>query len=144
MWIRMTPGEVASARRAQLVRAACLDGLLGVGLWFILVRLLAVLGALPSGSISGAVACGVIALILPAAWLDHVRTQRKCEMTVICDHCNVVKLADGQPACPCGGRYVPLTEMKWVGPAPVGTHPAAKAETDVPAQARPNYHQGSV
>ena len=114
MWIRRSPAEVASAKRARLLRTACLDCLLGVAVWFILVRLFMIFGVLPRDVVSGYVACAVIAVILPAVWYDNWRTQRRSQNTMVCDRCNLVKAADGQLNCKCGGLYHSLDEMKWI------------------------------
>jgi hypothetical protein len=80
-----------------------------------------ILGVLPRGPISGFRVCSVIAIILPMVWLGSRRARGKGNETVVCDACNRVKLADEQPACTCGGRYVPLAEMNWVNPEGPGT-----------------------
>jgi len=127
MWIRKSPAEVASSKRAGLLRTACLDVVLGVSLWFILVRLFTIFGVLPRDSVSLYVGCAVIAVILPAAWYDNWRTQRKSENTMVCDRCNLVKLADGQLTCKCGGHYYPVDKMKWIDAAPAGHLPRQSA-----------------
>jgi hypothetical protein len=126
MWIRKSPAEATLGRWTRLLGAACLDVLLGASLWFILVRLFMIFGVLPRESVSTCVGCAVIAVILPAAWYDNWRTQRRSKSTLVCDRCNLVKLADGQPACNCGGQYFTLSEMKWIDPAPTG-HLARKS-----------------
>ena len=125
MWIRMSPAEVASAKRVKLLRATCLNVLMGAALWYILVRLFMIFGVFPRDSVSGCVACAVIAVILPTAWYDIRRTQRESKNTMVCDRCNLLKLADGQLTCNGGGQYFPLAEMKWIDPAPIG-HPPRK------------------
>ncbi len=119
MWIRKSPAEVTLGKRTRLLRIAFLDVLLGVGLWYVLVRLFMIFGVLPRDSVSGYVGCAVIAVILPAAWFDNRRAQRKSESTLVCDHCNLVKSADGQLTCKCGGQFFTLAEMKWIDPAPI-------------------------
>jgi hypothetical protein len=114
MWIRKSPVEATLGRWTRLLGIACLDVLLGAGLWYVLVRLIMIFGVLPRDSVSVCVGCAVIAVILPAAWLDNRRQERKSKNTLVCDCCNLVKLADGQSACNCGGQYFTLAEMKWI------------------------------
>jgi hypothetical protein len=121
MWIRKTTSEVILARRAKLLRTTGLSVLLGAGLWYILVRFFMIFDVLPRDAVSECVACAVIAVILPAAWFDNWRTERKGKSTIICDRCNRVKAADGQLGCNCGGQYFTLAEMKWIDPAPTRT-----------------------
>jgi hypothetical protein len=125
MWIRRSPAEVASAKRARFLRTACLDCLLGAAVWFIFVRLFMIFGVLPRDVVSGCVGGAVIAVILPAVWYDNWRTQRKSKGTLVCDRCNLVKAADGQLNCQCGGLYHSLDEMKWTDLAT--TNPARKS-----------------
>lgn len=35
--------------------------------------------------------------------------------TVVCPHCSAAKTADGNPVCQCGGEFVDIDEMKWLG-----------------------------
>jgi len=65
-------------------------------------------------SVSGYVGCGVIAVLLPATWYANSQARRKGNRTMICSRCNVLKAADGEPNCNCGGRYLALPEMKWI------------------------------
>jgi hypothetical protein len=126
MWNRKSPAEVTSGRWTRLLRTACFYVLLGMGLWYVLARLFMIFGVLPRDSVSGCIGCAVIAVLVPAAWYDNWRAQRKSKSILVCDRCNLVKSADGQPACKCGGRYFPLAEMKWIDPAPAG-HPPRKS-----------------
>jgi hypothetical protein len=126
MWIQKSPSEVTFGRWTGLLGTACLYVLLGVGLWYFLVRFFTICGVLPRASVSGWVGCAVAAVILPAAWFDNRRAQRKSKNTLVCDRCNLVKGADGQLTCKCGGHYLPLAEMKWIDPAPTG-HPSRKS-----------------
>lgn len=131
MWIRVSPAEATSSRRVEVLRTAFLYTLAGWGLWYLLVRLFTVFGALPRESVSGWVGCGVMALVLPAAWRDSRRSLRRSKNTMVCDRCNIVKSFDGEPACQCGGQYFALSEMKWVDPAKeAGPLPEAKAGTE--------------
>jgi hypothetical protein len=117
MWIRMSQSEAASARRKELIRKALLDALLGLVLWYVLVRLFMYFGAMPRESVSWAVGCAVVIVILPASWLGYRQARRNGNDTLVCDRCNLLKLADGQRACECGGEYFALSEMKWIKPA---------------------------
>jgi hypothetical protein len=114
MWIQKLPTEVSLEKRAALLRATCLDILLGAGLWYILVRLSKFFGLPFQGSVSGYVGCAVITLLLPAAWYASRRASRMGKRTMVCDRCNVLKTSDDQPNCGCGGQYLPLEKMKWV------------------------------
>jgi hypothetical protein len=118
MWTRKSPAEATWGKWTRLLRAAFLDILLGVGLWYVLVRLFMIFGVLPRDAVSSCVGCAVIAVILPAAWYDNWRAQRESKNTLVCDRCNLVKVADGQLTCKCGGQYFPLAEMKWIDSAP--------------------------
>ena len=121
MWIQKSPSEITAAKRSKLLQAACLDALVGVCLWYVLVRLAVFYGLLPASSISPWVAGAVVLLILPASWLGAWRMKRKRSRTLVCDRCNVVKSADHQllcQACQCGGHYRTLAEMKWINPSP--------------------------
>jgi hypothetical protein len=113
----MSPAEAILGRWTKLLRTACLDVLLGVVLWYVLVRLFIIFGMLPRDSVSRCVGFAVIAVILSAAWYDNWRTQRKSKNTMVCDRCNLVKSADGQLTCKCGGQYFALNKMKWINPA---------------------------
>jgi hypothetical protein len=53
-------------------------------------------------------------VFLPSAWRASRQALAKGTGTVICDHCNTVKSADGQIKCRCGGCFRPLEEMKWI------------------------------
>jgi hypothetical protein len=126
MWIRMSPAEVTWAKWARVLRSLFLYALAGWGLWYLLVRLFMVFGVLPRQSVSGWVGCGVIALMLPAAWYESQRARRKGLGTLVCDRCNLVKLADNRTTCKCGGQYFPLSEMKWTNSARAAQLPAEK------------------
>jgi len=99
------------------MRKALLDALLGVGLWYVLVRLFMYFGGMPRESVSWAVGCAVVIVILPSSWLGYRQARRNSNNTLVCDRCSLVKLADGQRACECGGEYFALSEMKWIKPA---------------------------
>jgi hypothetical protein len=73
MWIRKSPTEINPEKRIKLLCATYLDVLLGTSLWYILVRLSALLGPPFQGPVSGYVCCGVIAILLPAAWYANWR-----------------------------------------------------------------------
>jgi hypothetical protein len=113
MWVRKSPTEAVVQRWARWLCPTGLDVLLGVGLWFVFVRLFVVFGKLPRDLVSSGVACAVFAVILPAAWYDNRRRRRKRNATLVCDVCNIVKVADGQLRCQCGGHYHCLADMKW-------------------------------
>ena len=129
MWIRKSPTEVSLEKRARLLRATCLDVLLGMGLWFILVQLSSVFGRPFQGPVSVYVGCAVIAILLPAAWFANWRSLRPSTGTMVCDRCNALKTADDQPSCNCGGKYLNLREMKWVNSTPTGTSFLGKTES---------------
>ena len=96
-------------------------------MWYALVRLFVIFGVLPRESVSGCVGCAVVAVILPAAWFDNWRAHRKSKNTMVCDRCNLVKSADGQLTCECGGQYVTLPEMKWIDRDPTEYLPRKSA-----------------
>lgn len=135
MWIRKSYTEVQSEKRSRLLRATCFDILLGGGLWYLLVRLLAFCGILPAHSISLYIGCAVVAFILPAAWFANRKGYGKRAATLVCDRCNALKTADNQTTCYCGGTYIPLPEMKWVNSKLSGrTFPMKdNLPTDVPS-----------
>jgi hypothetical protein len=126
MWIRKSPSEVNLEKRDRLLRATSLDVLLGVGLWYGLVRFFMFSGLLPQHPISGYIGCVVIAVILPATWLSNWHKRAR---TTVCDRCNTLKTADDQPNCNCGGRYLTLREMKWINSAPSGRTFEMRAES---------------
>jgi hypothetical protein len=116
MWIRKSPEKTMSNNHSKLLWATLVDVLLGAGIWYVLMQLSISFGLLPEGSISNWIGCAVIAAILPAAWFADQVNHRKGHRTVICDRCHVVKAADRQWACGCGGHYRSLAEMKWISP----------------------------
>jgi hypothetical protein len=120
MWIRKLPVEVSTENRSRLLRSTGLDVLLGMSLWYGLVRLSEFFGLSYPASVSNYVACGVIAIILPASWLASRRARLKREGTMVCDRCNALKVADDQLQCNCGGQYLALPEMKWINARPDG------------------------
>ena len=119
MWIRKSTPEAIVGNWTSLLRIVCLDVLVGVSLWYVLVRLFILFAVLPRDSVSGCVGCAVVAVLLPAAWLHNRRAQRDGKNTLVCDHCNRVKLADNQLRCECGGQYFTLAEMKWIERHPI-------------------------
>jgi hypothetical protein len=123
MWMRKLPTEVSSEKHCRLLRRACLDVLLGTGLWFVLVKLFAFLGLPYRTSPSSWVACGVVAIVLLAGWHARRQARKKLESTMVCDRCNAVKAADGKLDCNCGGQYLPLPEMKWINAKPSAQAP---------------------
>jgi len=120
--------------RGRLLRATCLDVLLGVGLWYGLLRLFMFSGLLPRHSISSDIGLAVIALILPAALFSN---WHKRALTTVCDRCNALKTADDQPNCNCGGQYLTLPEMKWINSAPSGRTCEMRAESHLVTSATP-------
>ncbi len=129
MWIRKLPVEVSSENRSRLLRSTGLDVLLGLGLWYGLVRLSEFFGLSYRASVSGFVACGLVAVILPASWLASRRARHRRESTMVCDRCNALKVADDQLACNCGGQYLVLSEMKWINARPDGQTLPTKPES---------------
>jgi len=121
--------EVSSEKRARLLRNTSLDILLGMTLWYALVRLSAFFGLSHYAVASGAVACGLAAVILPASWYASRKARRKREGTMVCDRCNALKVTDDQPACSCGGQYLVLPEMKWINAQPDGQNLSTKHES---------------
>jgi hypothetical protein len=121
MWIRKSPTEVRLEKRAKLLYATCWDVLLGVGLWYVLVRLSVIFGLVESSkAVSGCIAGAVAAVLLPAAWYSSRPARDKRASTMVCDRCNALKTADDQPNCNCGGYYVVLPKMKWVNTTSFG------------------------
>jgi hypothetical protein len=131
MWVQKTPTEVSLEKRIALLRATGLDILLGVGLWYGLVRFAMFFGLLSRKSFSVYIGCAVIAVILPATWYSSRRAWRKRASTMVCDRCNAVKTADNQSNCNCGGHYFPLQEMKWVDDAPSRRNFSMRAESHI-------------
>lgn len=101
-----------------MITATALDLLLGLGMWYGLVLLFTFFGVMPKPSVSGYVGLAVVGLILPAAWYNGWREQKNARNTLVCTQCNIVKSADGQPSCKCGGTFHPMDEMKWVDSSP--------------------------
>src|SRR5277367_5181757 len=104
MWIQKLPAEISLERRATLLRVAGLNVLLGLCLWYSFVRLSVFFGLLPRNSVSIFIGCAVVAVLLPTAWHATSRARRQSERTTVCDRCNVVKTADDQRTCKCGGH----------------------------------------
>jgi hypothetical protein len=112
MWIRESSVELRAEKQSRLLRSSCLDVLLGASLWFALVRLSAVMGLADQGPVSGYIACGVVAIILPARWLTNLGKQPERAQLMICDRCHVLETATDQLECSCGGKYHFLPEIK--------------------------------
>jgi len=135
MWIRKSPTEVSLEKYSRLLRGAYLDVLAGVSLWYILLRLSGLIGLPYCTSVSGCVACGVVAFILPASWYASRQTRNKRKGTMVCDSCHTLKKGDNQLECACGGQYLTLTEMKWVSAKPSGEFSVVKSESHLFARA---------
>jgi hypothetical protein len=129
MWIRKMPVEVRSENRARVLRSTCVDVLVAMSLWYALVWFSVFIGLTHHAAASGEVACGVVAIILPASWFSSWRSRRQRASTMVCDRCNALKAADDQPACNCGGQYLPLPEMKWINAQPIGHTLSMKPES---------------
>jgi hypothetical protein len=117
MWTQISSSEAALGRRRRIITATALNLLLGLGIWYGLFLLFAFFGVMPKSSVSGYVGLAVGVLILPAAWFDSLRKQNNARNTLVCNGCNIVKSADGQLSCKCGGTFHPMDEMKWVEPS---------------------------
>lgn len=129
MWIRKSVAEVRAEKQTKLLRSTCLDVLLGTGLWYGIVQLSGFFGLPYSGPVSGCVACGVVAILLPASWFANRHSRSNRESTMVCDRCNALKTADDQPDCACGGTYLVLPEMRWVNPKPTESISMTKPES---------------
>jgi hypothetical protein len=90
MWVRKSPTELVLEKQGALLRATCVNVLLGTALWYVLVRLSAFLGLPFQGPVSGYVGCGVVIVLLPTALFAEWRAQRK---TSLADQSSPVKTA---------------------------------------------------
>jgi hypothetical protein len=119
-WIQKSPTEAALGKWTKLLGETCLDVLLGLSLAYFFVYLCEFFGMMPPTSVSCYVGCAVIAVVLPASLYSNWRTHSRSKNIFVCDRCNIVKVADGQMACKCGGCFHTLDEMKWIESAPAG------------------------
>ena len=97
-------------------------------LWAGLAYVLNCFDELPPRGLPASLLC--IALLATLAFLPWHFSRRRSlarKNTFICQRCNRVKSADGQPVCSCGGRFFTLADMKWVPPLPARPDSASGA-----------------
>lgn len=129
MWVRKLPREASIDKALSVCFALFLDGLLSAVVWYILLRASVFFGFISSHSLTGAIVCAVLAVILAWLYHSHLRELGRNKATLVCDRCNILKTIDSQTECKCGGSFFPLDEMKWTSHNDARQLPSTKAES---------------
>jgi hypothetical protein len=111
MWTKKTAKELRKDSRMQVLKS-CLATAFIAGT--ILVAANVPLGFHPSAK--WRIAAGVAGASVLLGWWQRRRWRQVRSNVIVCENCNVIRRLDdqGDHLCSCGGRFVPLSRMKWL------------------------------
>jgi hypothetical protein len=118
MWVKLTPNELAKAKRRRkrkrLITSifatvfAFLMVAFTFGQWDIMAR---GIFFIPAEEISQHIPVAVLGGVFTGLLIYFAQEKKK--PTVVCTKCGIAKIADISSKCECGGHFENIEEMKW-------------------------------